>query len=428
MRSRITWLVLAATSTMVVSFVVPLCLLVRTLAEDRAMAAADQEARNVAILVAGVAQADQLAGLVEVLDDGRSPTTSVLTADGVQVGPGPPMVDDPDVARALQGEAFRGVDHDRGRVLLPVVVGDGTAVVRTVVDAEALREGVMPAWAGIIGLGVALMTVAALVARSLGRRISDPLREVASTAHRLREGDLDARARVRGTEETRELAQALNGLAERTTELLATERAAVGDLAHRLRTPVTALRLDAEAVADPVLVDRLQEHIAVLQRTIDSIVDEARRPVRQDLAARCDAVAVVRERVQFWQVLAEDQARPLSIDLAEEPLVVGIDAADLRDLVDILVDNVFAHTPDRTAFAVGLDAPTLDGRGWAVLTVTDQGPGFGHERPRRAGTSGLGLTIAARMARSVDGVLRTLDLPGGGARVELRLPVLADPP
>ena len=53
MRRRISWLVLATTSTIVVAFVIPLCLLVRTLAEDRAMTAADQEARNVAILVAG---------------------------------------------------------------------------------------------------------------------------------------------------------------------------------------------------------------------------------------------------------------------------------------------------------------------------------------------------------------------------------------
>lgn len=427
MRSRITWLVLAATSTMVVSFVVPLCLLVRTLAEDRAMAAADQEARNVAILVAGVAEPDQIAEVVEVLDDGRSPSTSLLRADGVQVGPGTPMSEDPDVARALQGEAFRAIDHERGRVLLPVVVDDGTAVVRTTVDEETLREGVAAAWAGIIGLGVVLMTLAALVARSLGRRISEPLRDVAETAHRLREGELSARADVRGTEETRELAQALNGLAERTTELLATERASVGDLAHRLRTPVTALRLDAEAVADPSLADRLQEHIGVLQRTIDSIVDEARRPVRGDLAARCDAAAVVREGIDFWRVLAEDQTRALRVDLAPGPLVVGIDAGDLRDLVDILVDNVFAHTPDATAFAVVLETAVVDDQRWAVLTVSDEGPGFRDDRPRRAGTSGLGLTIAARVAASVGGTLRLLDVPQGGARVELRLPVLTPP-
>ena len=81
MRSRINRLVLATTSTIVVSFVVPLCLLVRTLAEDRAMAAADQEARNVAIIVAGLDSPRQLTDIIGVLDDGVSPSTSGLTAE-----------------------------------------------------------------------------------------------------------------------------------------------------------------------------------------------------------------------------------------------------------------------------------------------------------------------------------------------------------
>ena len=85
--------------------------------------------------------------------------------------------------------------------------------------------------------------------------------------------------------EAAELARALNGLADRTTELLRAERAAVGDLSHRLRTPVTALRLDAEAVAELEVAERLQQHIGVLQRSIDAIVREARRQVRSDLAA-----------------------------------------------------------------------------------------------------------------------------------------------
>lgn len=427
MRARITWLVIATTSTIVISFVVPLCLLVRTLAEDRAMAAADQEARNVAILVAGLTEQDQLAHLVDVLNEGESPTTSVLTTDGQQIGPGSPMAADPDVVRALDGEAFRVVSGGSGRVLLPVVLGEGTAVVRTIVDDDALRQGVARAWAGIAGLGLVLMAAAALAARALGRRISSPLHDVATTAHRLREGDLAARSEVRGTEETRELAQALNGLADRTTELLASERAAVGDLSHRLRTPVTALRLDAEAVTDEALSQRLQEHIGVLQRTIDSIVQEARRPVREDLTERCDASTVIAERIAFWSVLAEDQARSLHTDIPTAPLVVGVGPGDLRDLVDILVDNVFAHTPDGTSFAVDLDAHDTGGRPWAVLTVTDRGPGFGSGRIGRPGTSGLGLEIAARVAASVDGTVRRLSPPEGGASVELRLPLLTEP-
>ncbi|GAA3545041.1 HAMP domain-containing sensor histidine kinase [Nocardioides daeguensis] len=429
MRSRITWLVLATTSTIVVSFVVPLCLLVRTLAEDRAMAAADQEARNVAIVMAGLGDDTQLAGLLAGLDDGEDPTTTVLTVDGQQLGPGPAMTEDPDVARALGGEAFRVVRDGGGTVVLPVVVGAGTAVVRTSVDARTLHQGVPRAWTGIIGLGVLLLLVAAAVARNLGRRISEPLLEVAGTAHRLREGALEARAPVRGTEETRELARALNGLAERTTELLASERAVVGDLSHRLRTPVTALRLDAEAVADPALSDRLQEHIGVLQRTIDSIVQEARRPVREDLGPRCDAAAVVTERVGFWRVLAEDQDRTLEVTVPAGNLVVPLPGEDLRGLVDILVDNVFAHTPDRTPFAVRLTARPGDGGEVVSLTVADEGPGFQgtSRRPRRSGTTGLGLDIARRTAEAVGGTLRCLPGPGGGALVEVLLPRLDEP-
>ena len=74
MRRRISWLVLATTSTVVVSFVIPLCLLVRNLAEERAMAAVDQEARNVAIVVAGlVGQPDQMAEVFAKLDGRGAP-------------------------------------------------------------------------------------------------------------------------------------------------------------------------------------------------------------------------------------------------------------------------------------------------------------------------------------------------------------------
>lgn len=420
MRRRISWLVVATTSTVVVSFVIPLCLLVQTLAEDRAMAAADQEARNVAILVAGLHDDPQLGELVEGIESRGTPTTGVLTSDGRELGGGPPMKSDPEVRRARKGEAFTVIDGDGGRVLLPVVVEDGTAVVRTSVTEADLHHGVRSAWTGIIGLGVVLLALALAIASRLGRRISEPLREVAATAHRLREGDLGARAEVRGTDETQELARALNGLAERTTELLASERAAVGDLSHRLRTPVTALRLDAEAVPEPELAQRLQTHIAVLQRTIDAIVREARRPVRTDLAPTSDAAANVRARVDFWRPLAEDQGRRLDVLLPTTPLVVPLAAEDLGDLVDVLVDNVFAHTPEGVGLRIELGAHD----NLVVLTVTDAGPGISSEAPaERPGSTGLGLDIAARTARGCGGDLRIGIAPEGGALVEVTLPL-----
>ena len=422
MRRRISWLVVATTSTVVVSFVIPLCLLVRTLAEDRAMAGADQEARNVAILVASLPDGPRLAGLVADLDQRGAPTTAVLTADGRVLGSDPAMKSDPEIRRAARGEGFQVVDARGGRVLLPVVVQDGTAVVRSSVTVADLRRGVTRAWVGIIGLGAALLALALLIASRLGRRVSEPLRRVAGVAHELRAGDLSARAEVTGTEETQELARALNGLAERTAELLAAERAAVGDLSHRLRTPVTALRLDAEGVTDPLVATRLQDHITTLQRSIDAIVKEARRPVRTDLTPASDATEVVRERVAFWAPLAEDQGRPMAVALPGEPLVVPVAAEDLADLVDVLIDNVFDHTPDGTPFEVSLAA--RDGR--AQLVVIDRGPGLtSGRRGRRVGSSGLGLDIARRTATGCGGALVTGAAPSGGTRVEVGLPLLA---
>jgi len=424
MRRRISWLVVVTTSTVVVSFVIPLCLLVRTLAEDRAMAAADQEARSVAILVARLQGDRPLGALVAQIDRRGPAATTVLTSDGRQLGPGPSMTSDPAVRRALAGEAFSTVDGSGGRVLVPVVVQDGTAVVRATVTPEDLHRGVARAWAGIIGLGVVLLGLALLLASRLGKRVSEPLLEVAGTAHRLREGDLTARADVRGTEETQELARALNGLAERTGELLVSERAAVGDLSHRLRTPVTALRLDAEAVPDPELGSRLQDHIGALQRTIDAIVKEARRPVRTDLARTCDAVAVVRSRVDFWRPLADDQDRDLRVALPTGPLLVPLAVEDLTDLVDVVIDNVFAHTPEGTALSLDLhDVDHAPGPRSVVLLVADAGPGFAPGgRKQREGSTGLGLDIARRIASGCGGRLRTGTAPEGGALVEVVLP------
>jgi signal transduction histidine kinase len=424
MRRRISWLVITTTSAVVVSFVIPLCLLVRTLAEDRATAAADQEARNVAILVASLSGDPQLPALVVDLDGRASPHTAVLTSDGQVLGSdrltAAELEQDPEVPRALSGhEADTVTDADGVRVLIPVVVDGGTDVVRTDVPRAMMRQGVWPAWLGIIGLGVVLMLLALVVAVRLSRRISSPLRNVAGVAHRLREGDLSARAEVRGTGETQELAQALNGLADRTVELLAAERAAVADLSHRLRTPVTALRLDAEAVADPGLAQRLQVHIAVLQRTIDAIVREARRPVRTDLAADSDAVAVVGERCRFWQALADDQGRATSIHLPPGPVVVPVAAVDLADLVDVLIDNVFAHTPEGTPFEVTLET----GEDTVRLVVEDAGAGLADPAPGpRTGSTGLGLDIARRTATGSGGTLTVRPAATGGTRVEATLP------
>ncbi len=438
LRRRLSWLVIATTSTVVVSFVIPLCLLVRNLAEERAVSATDQEARNIAIVVASTnGRYRQMERNFPSLDALGVPASGVLWPDGQTLGDAADMPDDPAVVALLAtpGAASRRVDDDAGTsVLVSVAVArtSGTepdyVVVRSRVSSADLHRGVYAAWAGIVGLGVLLLALALWLAAGLGRRISRPLVDVAGVAHRIREGDLSARAEVAGTEETQDLARALNALADRTVELLEKERTAVGDLSHRLRTPVTALRLDTEAVPDKELAGRLQEHIAALQVTIDSIVSEARRPVRTDLAAMCDAVETVCARVAFWEVLAEDQQRPLRVVVPGVSVRVPVAAEDLADAVDVLIDNVFAHTPDGTAFEVTLTA--LAGR--ASVVVADEGPGVVGAAPGdRPGSTGLGLDIVRRLAADSGGQLRIGATREGGAdggetgtRVELTLPLV----
>ena len=432
MRSRISWLVLATTSAVVMAFVIPLCLLVQTLAADRAMSAADQAARNVALAMAGDSRT-QLEGYLGDLNRSIVPQVSVLTESGRSLGTSEDLRQDPEVQRALDGESVRVQTGEGGAVLLPVAGSRGTAVVRATVTEADLGRGVSAAWTAIVLLGLVLLALGWFIARQLGRRISEPLQEVAQTAHQLREGDLTARADVRGTPETVELARALNGLAERTGELLAAERAAVADLSHRLRTPVTALRLDAESVDDPAVAARLQEHITTLQLTVDQIVKEARRPVQDTLSARCDAAAVIAERVAFWSPLAEDDGRALEIDLDRGPLPVPVSAADLADLLDVLIDNVFAHTADGTGFSVtlrgpdpgpGRDSGSGPAGGTARLTVADDGTGWASEPRPGPGRTGLGLDIARRTAQDCGGHLVRGTTRSGGARVEVALPLV----
>lgn len=423
MRRRIGLLVGATTSAIVLAFVIPLCLLVRNMAEDRAMADADQEARNIAILVSSLHGDPTLGDVVAAVDQRSPATTTVVLADGTKLGSGSADSENPDVVAGRTGSAFTRTLADGRRTVVPVVTPDGTDVVVTDVSNAQLHHGVLGAWAVIIGLGLLLLALASVVAVQLGRRISTPVTRVAEVADRLREGELGARAVPEGPPETKALAEALNRLAERITELLVAERATVGDLSHRLRTPVTALRIDVEGVDDAALAERLRVHVGNLQRSIDAIVKEARRPVRHNMSSRCDAAAVVRERVRFWAPLAEDQGRPLEVDLPGVPAPVPLDDVDLRDVIDVLVDNVFAHTPEGTPFRVEVRREGDPERRSVRIVVADRGPGPG-PRPRPGpGHTGLGLEIVRRTVEPAGGDVEIGAAPEGGTVVGVRLPL-----
>jgi signal transduction histidine kinase len=404
-RRQITLLVAATTSIVLLAFLLPAASLVARVAEARALDAAQAQLQFLTPSV-GLDEREQVAAsLIGTSDDLR---TAVRWTDGTWLG------DPVDQGVAVPASAEE-VEGDAGTLLLqPVQRADGsTALVQVFVPAGTLRAGVTRTWLVLGGLGVVLLLLALVVADRLARSLTRPVTDLAETAHRLGSGDRSARATPSGPSEVRDVAEALNRLAGRIDELLAAERETAADLAHRLRTPLTALRLDAEALptADR---ERLLDDVDAVSRGIDEVISEARRSVREGLGAGCDAAAVVGQRVRFWSVLAEEEGRPVTVDLPGAPALVRVPAADLGAAVDALLGNVFAHTPEGTPVSVTVRPATAGG---AQLVVTDAGPGLDESAVQRgysgAGSTGLGLDIARRTAESSGGGFRLASSPRG---------------
>lgn len=407
MRRRLALLVAATTSVVLLAFLVPLAVLVSRAASSNAVS--DATARSQAA-VSAVASG---AGQAEL----RTVTRQLARA-GLEVTVGAPT----DAAAGQSATVSHTPDGD-ALLRQPVVTGDQVVVVETLVPRAQLREGVVRAWLVLGLLGLVLVTLSLVVADRLARSITAPITELAATAERLARGDLTVRVEPDGPEEVREVGTAINMLAGRIGELLVTERESVADLSHRLRTPIAALRLDVDALPAGVDRERLSEAVDELTRQVDGLIHEARRPVREGVEARCDARAVVEERVAFWEALAEDQGRTVTLHLPEYACPVRATAADLENALDALLGNVIAHTPEGTGLTVGVGR---DGHDGVLVVVSDEGPGFADDGvvvrgESRAGSTGLGLDIARRTAAASGGDLRIGTAPGGGGRVSMRL-------
>ncbi|NES30860.1 HAMP domain-containing protein [Micromonospora terminaliae] len=419
MRGRLALLVAAVGVLVMVAFLVPLAVLVRTVAADRATVRAAADAQSLVPLV-GTADPDTVRLTVDQLAAGSRREVTVFLADGTVLGAR--VARTPAVDLAARGQSLT-VESAAGREVVIAVQGrpDGTAVIRTVVPRAELTAGVTRAWLVLALLGLLLVLVGLAVADRLARTLVRPIADLGAVSHRLANAELDARVEPAGPSELREVAGALNHLAERIQVLLREEREQVADLSHRLRTPLTVLRLEAESLRDPDDAARLTTAVDGLERAVTGVIRQARWRSTAAGGGGCDAAAVVADRVAFWSVLAEDTGRSVTLDLAPGPLPVRVAGDELAAAVDALLGNVFAHTPDGTPFTVRLTPEA----GQVALTVADAGPGLPAGSARRgasgAGSTGLGLDIADRAARSGGGRLELGGAPGGGAVVTLRL-------
>lgn len=445
MRRRILILSVGMTTLVVLAFAIPLTILIRNAAANASLEQARYRAQGVAYYVGdrNHTSGDITAYLKQISADGPG-KVSVRLPSGTMLGDPPPgglgtpspvpgehgdggdagKQGPPKVSNATYRHIGDGIATD-----LNVDTRNGPAAVCLFLNGDQLHAGVA-ARLGLLGAGSLLVLLLSIAGAELvSRRLARPLEQTARTAERLARGDVDARAPTTGPAEVAQVGAALNGLADRIDEVIAVEREAVADLSHRLRTPLTALRLQVEALPPGEQAEDLNTQVTSLERTLTAVISAARRPQREGRVPHCDAVEVTRRRAAFWLPLFEDQGRELNLDLPTQPAEVRSAAEDLAAALDALVENVVAHTPDGTAALITLRRrPLGSGEGVRIL-VEDKGPGIplgSGERGRSdRGSTGLGLDIARRCAEAAGGrlIIRT-DYASGGS-VELWLAAAA---
>lgn len=431
MRWALVKVCVAVTAMVVVAFAVPLGLVVKEMARDRAFSGAEREAAAIAPALSITTDREQLERVVASAgsDDGMAVH---LPADGAGSAPldlGRQRASDEDIATVRKLGRASTTEVPGGSTLLqPTALSSGEiAVVEVYVPESEVSHGVATAWALLAGVGALLIVGSVAVADRLGVRMVRPARRLVESARELGEGRLGARVPEKGPKELRLAAVAFNAMADQVVGLLANERELAADLSHRLRTPLTVLRLNAASLGDGPAAEQTRAAVEQLEREVDTIIRTAREAKPQTVVAGpgagCDAAEVVRERMAFWSALAEDEGRKWRVAGVERPARIPVARTDLAAALDALLGNVFRHTAQGTAFAVDVH----NGEDAVIVLVSDAGPGIADPEAAMArgrgsgsdGSTGLGLDIVRRLAESTGGDVRIGSSVLGGTEVRI---------
>ncbi|WP_406402202.1 HAMP domain-containing histidine kinase [Streptomyces sp. NBC_00879] len=425
---------LAVTAMVVLAFAVPLGIVIKEMARDRAFSNAERQAAAIGPTLSITADRDPLERAVLSTQAGSAGRMAVhIPASGE---PGSKPVDI-GTRRAAQKDLLTTQRLGRASItevtggsalLQPTAISTGQiAVVEVFVPDGEVSNGVDTAWLVLAGVGLALVVGSVAVADRLGIRMVQPAQRLAGAAHDLGEGKLGARVPEEGPTELRSAAVAFNSMADQVVQLLANERELAADLSHRLRTPLTVLRLNAASLGEGPAADQTRAAVEQLEREVDTIIRTAREAKPQTMAAGpgagCDAAEVVRQRMDFWSALAEDEGRKVRVAGVDRPVRIPVARPELAAALDALLGNVFRHTPEGTAFSVDVH----NGEDAVIVLVSDAGPGItdpeaamargnsGH----RDGSTGLGLDIVRRVAESTGGDVRIGSSVLGGTEVRI---------
>ena len=298
---------------------------------------------------------------------------------------------------------------------------------------EGARAILRPA----VWLAVVLLVSSVLI-YPLSRSITRPIERLTAAAEAFGRGDLSARSGVASDDEVGKLARSFDEMAARIQAARKAEKELLANVSHELRTPLARIHVALELIQAPgedvrrrlaVVDEELQE----LERLIADVLTTSRLELAQAPLQRTQVSAAQLVEKGKQRVLALEPQRPVQAEvqpglqvLADEPL--------LSRALDNVLDNARKYGGGPGS-PIRVEARQEDSE--AVIAVLDTGPGIPGDELERIfdpfyrGTTararetgfGLGLALARRIVEAHGGTIRASNLPGSGARIEMRLPV-----
>ncbi len=339
-------------------------------------------------------------------------------------------------ARAAPGNAGRsqvtGIG-DRLLAVVPVTAHNGTVagVVLLSRPLAPLNDRIMRLWAWLAAVALAAVTAAVILAIWLARWVGGPLRRLETAAESLGSGELGARAAPpRRPTEVRRLAERFNVMAARLENLIHDHQSVLADVSHQLRTPLAALRLRMELLAeetgsDPKEFDAALDELGRLARLVDGLLAVARAENTTTAPQPVAVTALLCERVDAWTPVAAENDVHLSLGARERLTALSV-PGHLEQVIDNLIDNAVNALP--AGGHIRLAAHRAGHR--IRITVTDDGPGMSEEAIReafrrfhtgRSSGTGLGLAIVHRLVTTDGGEVNLASSPDGGLVVTIDL-------
>jgi signal transduction histidine kinase len=289
----------------------------------------------------------------------------------------------------------------------------------------------------LVGAGAAVL-FAVIAAFGLARAIARPVGRVADATQRLAQEGAVVAVPVEGSRELAALAASFNEMADQLERARAAERAFLLSVSHELKTPLTAIRGYAEALAEGALpveegIETIQREAARLEALVQDLLQLARMN-RSEFSVRSEPIDLATSASEAVQRY-ETTARAFGVRLeavADGPAPATGDAERMLQVVSNLVENALRLTPAGGSVRIHA-AP-------GSLTVADTGPGLKPDelphaferfyltsryRGERPVGTGLGLAIVKQLVESMGGRVEVASAPGGPTRFTVRLPVAA---